>query len=75
MAKEKKVNLKDLTYEEIVELYYTNPKIPITAGVLLETLRKFEIRLINEYGLKSKVKLLVPNKSIVKPTGEKIKSS
>lgn len=49
MAKKKEVDVRKLSYEEIIKLYYANPNIPITAGVLLETLRKFEMRLINEY--------------------------
>lgn len=61
MTEKKKVNLSEKSFEEIAELYYNNPNEKVTLGVLLETLRKFEIRLIKEYGLNA-IKKVEDNK-------------
>lgn len=50
-TKKIKVNLKDKSFDEIIQIFYNNPKEVVTLGVLLETLRKFEMRLIKTYGL------------------------
>lgn len=72
--KEKKVNISKMNYIQLIYLLTTNQEVNINGGVLFVVLREFERHLTENYILKSKVKLLTPDKSIVKPNGEKIKS-
>lgn len=52
--KEKKaVDLREKTFEEIIQLFYNNPKEQITTGLLITIFNKFERRIIEEYGLKN----------------------
>lgn len=52
--KKTKVNLREKSFEEIIQILYNNQKQLVTMGVLLVVLNKFEQRLIKKYGIKEK---------------------
>ena len=65
MAKKKKVDIDTMNYTELVRLFAIplNHEIPINAAILYVVFREFHKHLIDNYVLKAKKKILVPDKT------------
>ena len=66
MTDKKKVDISKMSYVELISLLQLNPDLEIKAGTLFIMFREFHKHIEENYILKKKTKILVPDKTIIK---------